>query len=162
MPKDHPRIAACGNIDELNAALGVAITAVSQRALSKLLQGIQNDLFDIGAELSSPKPVRRDAKTNFVLPTDKIVQIEEAINSYDSRLPALHTFILPSGNQAGVLLHLARTVCRRAERSVITLGRSERVNANIVMYLNRLSDLLFVLARYVNKAAKNEERLWKK
>jgi cob(I)alamin adenosyltransferase len=162
VPKDHPRVAAYGSIDELNATLGLAIVAVSQRTIAKLLQGVQNDLFDIGAELSSPKPVKRDAKDVFFLPQEKIAVLEEAIDRYDARLPALHTFILPSGSQQGALLHLARTVCRRAEREVVTLARSERVNPNIIVYLNRLSDLLFVLARYVNKAAKSEERAWKK
>lgn len=162
VPKDHPRIAANGDIDELNAMLGVAQRAVSQRTIAKLLQGVQNDLFDIGAELSSPKPVKRDAKTNFSLPAPKVAELEAAIDRYDANLTPLHNFILPSGSEAGVLLHLTRTVCRRAERSVVTLARTERVNPNIVIYLNRLSDLLFVLARYVNKAAKSPERPWEK
>lgn len=162
VPKDHPRVEAYGAVDELNAALGVAVAFIRQRTIVRLLQGVQNDLFDIGAELASARPVRRDAEGAFSLAEAKIEGLEEAIDRYDARLPPLHTFILPSGSREGALLHLARTVCRRAERAVVALAHQEPVNPDVISYINRLSDLLFVLARYVNKAAGSQERPWQK
>ncbi|MFQ5879872.1 MAG: cob(I)yrinic acid a,c-diamide adenosyltransferase [Dehalococcoidia bacterium] len=162
VPKDAPRVRAYGAVDELNAAVGVAIAFVRQRTMVRLLRGVQNDLLDVGAELASAGAVRRDAQSFFALPEAKIRALEEAIDRYDARVAPLRTFILPSGSREGALLHLARTVCRRAEREVVSLGRGEPLNPNIIIYLNRLSDLLFVLARYANKAAGSEERPWQK
>ncbi len=162
--KDHPRVAAYGAIDELNAALGVAISFIRQRKLITALSTIQNELFNIGAELSSDRPVRRSkAQSNvFRLDPDKAQWLESLIDEYDARVPPLRTFVLPSGTAAASLLHFARTVCRRAERAVVTLNRKENVNPAVVIYLNRLSDLLFVLGRYLNKAARRRELLWRK
>jgi cob(I)alamin adenosyltransferase len=164
VPKDHPRVVACGDIDELNSALGVAISSVGQRALIASLQAIQNDLFDVGAVVSNARPARtgrRGAQASR-LDGSRTRRLEGLIDEYDSRVPPIRTFVLPSGSAAASQLHLARAVCRRAERSVVALSRTETVNPNAVAYLNRLSDLLFVLARYANKAARRRELLWRK
>ena len=160
--KDDPRVEAYGTVDELNANIGVAVSFLNAEELSSLLRSIQNDLFDIGAELSSAGTVRRDAQTAFRLSQDKAKPLEKAIDRYDNQLPALRTFILPSGSKEGSILHLARTVCRRAERAVVALSHAEEVNQNIIVYLNRLSDLLFVLARYANMQAGFREDTWTK
>ncbi|MBI2913925.1 MAG: cob(I)yrinic acid a,c-diamide adenosyltransferase [Chloroflexi bacterium] len=163
VPKDHPRVEAYGCVDELNSALGVAIAFLRQRRLLAALQGIQNELFNIGSELASETGGRAAGTGRLFLdPEAKIAALERLIDQYDARLPPLRTFILPSGSPAGALLHLARTVCRRAERAVVRLAGQEPVNPAILAYLNRLSDLLFVLARYVNKAARKPETPWRK
>jgi cob(I)alamin adenosyltransferase len=162
--KDHPRVVAYGTIDELNSAIGVATSFIKQRRLLAVLQAIQNELFDIGAELASEKPVRRAKKstTTFDLGERSIQRLEGWIDEYDSLAPPLKTFILPSGTNSASMLHLARTIARRAEREAVTLARSEPVNETILAYLNRLCDLLFALARYVNKAERRRELLWSK
>ncbi len=160
--KDHPRVEAYGSVDELNSALGVAISFVSQRKLTVELQVIQNELFNIGSELASESGRKADAGRLFLEPEEKIAALERLIDEYDAKVEPLRTFILPSGSQAGALLHLCRTVCRRAERAIVRLAREETVNPDLVRYLNRLSDLLFVLARYVNKAAGKPETEWQK
>jgi cob(I)alamin adenosyltransferase len=162
--KDHPRVVAYGTIDELNAVLGVAASFIRQRALVATIQSIQNELFDIGAELASEGPVRREKRGSEVyrLDASRTRWLEELIDAYDARVPPLRTFVLPAGASAAALMHQARTVARRAERAVVTLSRTERVNPAILTYLNRLCDLLFVLARYLNKAARRRELLWRK
>lgn len=164
VPKDHPRVVACGAIDELNAALGVAISSLRQRTLVTSLQAIQNELFDIGAELASDRPVRKGKQRARAVRVDatKTRRLEALIDEYDARLSPLRTFVLPSGSSAASFLHLARAICRRAERNVVTLAGTEALNPSILTYLNRLSDLLFVLARYSNKAARRRELLWRK
>ncbi len=162
--KDHPRVIACGEIDELNSAVGVAISSIRQRAVAASLRAVQNELFEIGAELSSEphgRRARRGAQTAGVHASSK-QRLEGLIDEYDSRLPPIRTFVLPSGSAAASQLHLARAVCRRAERSVVALSKTEAVNPAILTYLNRLSDLLFVLARYANKAARSREHLWRR
>ena len=160
--KDHPRVIAYGTIDELNSVLGVAISFIRQRSLVSQLHGIQNELFNIGAELASDKPVRRRKRQSdtFQLDAKSTLHLEELIDDYDSRVPPLKTFILPSGTTASAAMHHARTVCRRAERTVVTLARKETINPEVVAYLNRLNDLLFALARYLNKAGRRRELLW--
>ncbi len=163
VPKDHPRVEAYGCVDELNSTLGVAAAFLRQRGLVAALQGVQNELFNIGSELASERGGRAaDTGRLFLEPEAKIAALERLIDDYDARLPPLRTFILPSGSQAGALLHLSRTVCRRAERAAVRLASAEPVNPAILAYLNRLSDLLFVLARYVNKAAGKPETPWRK
>jgi cob(I)alamin adenosyltransferase len=160
--KDHPRVVAYGTIDELNSVLGVAISFIRQRPLVASLHKIQNELFNIGAELASDKPVRRRKKRSgtFELASSSTIYLEQLIDEYDAKVPPLKTFVLPSGSNAGAFMHLARTVCRRAERNVVTLGRKEEINPEVLAYLNRLNDLLFALARYLNKAARRRELLW--
>ncbi len=160
--KDHPRVVAYGTIDELNSVLGVAISFVRQRSLIASLHTIQNELFNIGAELASDKPVRRrkTRAATFDLAAHSTAYLEQLIDEYDAKVPPLKTFVLPSGSSAAASMHHARTVCRRAERNVVTLARKEKVNPEILAYLNRLNDLLFALARYLNKAARRQELLW--
>jgi len=162
VPKDQPRVAAYGEVDELNSTLGVAVAFIAQRRLTTELQGIQNELFNIGSELASEGGKAAEAGQMFKDPQTKIGTLERLIDEYDAKVEPLNTFILPSGSRAGALLHLCRTVCRRAERATVRLAREESVNPELVRYLNRLSDLLFVLARYVNKAARKPETPWRK
>jgi cob(I)alamin adenosyltransferase len=162
--KDDLRVAAYGTIDELNSFLGLAAATVRQRAVAHDLRSIQNELFNIGAELASEKPVRRAKGGAGVLRLQPASahRLEQLIDRYDARVPPLRTFILPGGTQAAALLHVARTACRRAERELVALSRREAVNPAVLAYVNRLCDLLFALARYVNKAARRPEVAWRK
>ncbi|MFQ6019302.1 MAG: cob(I)yrinic acid a,c-diamide adenosyltransferase [Dehalococcoidia bacterium] len=164
--KDDLRVEAYGCVDELNSAIGVAVASLRQRRVEGLLESIQSRLFDIGAELASGGGVMKgrvkDRAKAFHLPAARVAELERWIDQYDARLPPLKTFILPSGSAAAAHLHLARTVCRRAERAAVKLASSEEVNPNLLAYLNRLSDLLFALARYVNKADRRRELPWQK
>jgi cob(I)alamin adenosyltransferase len=164
VPKDHPRVVAYGTIDELNSAIGVAASFIKQRRVLAALQSVQNELFDIGAELASENPVRRARKSTstFDLGERSIQRLEGWIDEYDALVPPLQTFILPSGTNGASMLHLARTIARRAEREAVTLAKSAPVNDAILAYLNRLCDLLFALARYVNKAERRRELPWSK
>ena len=160
--KDHQRIKAYGSIDELNAALGLAVSTIKNGKLYKLLQNIQNELFNVGAELASPRKLKKKTNKYYHLEQSKILELESIIDLYNEKLPPLRSFILPYGTFTSSALHLARTICRRAERETVSLSKQEKINPNILIYLNRLSDLLFVLARYVNKKAKISDTLWKK
>ncbi|MEK7248501.1 MAG: cob(I)yrinic acid a,c-diamide adenosyltransferase [Chloroflexota bacterium] len=164
VPKDHPRVEAYGVVDELNSAIGVAISFMTHPGLVSELSSIQNELFNIGAELASESGVQKaaDYARLFTDPEAKIGALERLMDELDATLPPLTTFVLPSGSQAGALLHLCRTVCRRAERAVVTLSHGEPVNGDLGRYLNRLSDLLFVMARYVNQADGQPETPWRK
>lgn len=159
--KDHPRVEAYGSVDELNSAVGVAVTFIRQRRVVAVLQDVQNELLNIGSELSSETGRAAEHGAMFGDAERKIGELERAIDEYDAKAPPLRTFILPSGSRGGALLHFARTVCRRAERAVIRLSHQEPVNPHVLGYLNRLSDLLFALARYVNKAARKPETPWR-
>ncbi|MEX0683681.1 MAG: cob(I)yrinic acid a,c-diamide adenosyltransferase [Dehalococcoidia bacterium] len=160
--KDHLRVEAYGAVDELNSALGVAIVSVRQARLVTVLRDIQNELFNIGSELASEGGKSAKFAALFTDADKKIAVLEKLTDEYDAKVPPLRTFILPGGSPAGAMLHLCRTICRRAERSAITLARKESVNPAVIAYLNRLSDLLFVLARYVSKAARKPETEWRK
>ncbi|OGY21058.1 MAG: ATP:cob(I)alamin adenosyltransferase [Candidatus Woykebacteria bacterium GWB1_45_5] len=155
--KDHPRAAAYGSVDELNSSLGVSNLFIKDQKIRKTLQNIQNELFNIGAELADPRRVKK-----MKLEKSSIEELERFIDQHDAKLSPLHTFILPAGEKSTTFLQLARAVCRRAEREVVSLARKEKINPNIIAYLNRLSDLLFVLARYLNKGSGKKEILWKK
>ncbi len=159
--KDHPRVSAYGDIDELNAAIGVA-RATEPRALADpLLRSIQRDLFSIGGHLATPDPERvAKALDKAVLPPEQITAFENAIDEADSELPALRAFVLPGGTSKAAALHHARTVCRRAERSVVALARDAEVPALFLQYLNRLSDLLFTLARLANHGDGTGDETW--
>ena len=139
--KDDPRVEAYGAVDELNSVIGVAVSVMRRRRLISVLQGIQNELFNVGSELASAGAKRAEVAALFTDAERKIAALEALTDEYDGKVPALRTFILPGGSQAGALLHLCRTVCRRAERSLVTLGRKEKVRPAIGAYLNRLSDL---------------------
>ena len=159
--KDAPRIEAYGTVDELNSVLGVARAAGLDSEFDALLGRIQNDLFALGAQLATPDPV---AHHTALVGPDQIAALEQAIDRFEERLEPLRNFILPGGTPAAAQLHLARTVCRRAERRLVTLMRqsNETIAVEPAVYLNRLSDLLFVMARAVNRAAARPDVPWEK
>jgi cob(I)alamin adenosyltransferase len=159
VPKDHPRIASYGEVDELNSVLGLVRTETLPAGLDDLLARIQNELFDLGAELATPDAARHG---NDRVAEESITALEAAIDHYEDGLTPLKQFILPGGTRGAALLHLARSVCRRAERHTVTLMRTpgEAVSSRVVRYLNRLSDLLFVLARAVNAEAGSGDVPW--
>ncbi|RTL57822.1 MAG: cob(I)yrinic acid a,c-diamide adenosyltransferase [Rhodocyclaceae bacterium] len=150
--KDALRVAAMGDIDELNASLGLLLCEPLPDGVPRLLTAIQHDLFDLGGELCIPG--------SRLLPESGTEVLEEAIDHYNSELAPLKEFILPGGCRAAALAHQSRTICRRAERNVVALSRDEAVSANILGYVNRLSDLLFVLARWLNRNAGCGDVLW--
>ena len=156
--KASPRIVAMGEIDELNASLGLVITAPSQQSnnddLLQKITRIQNELFDIGAQLSSTD------KTRTPLDKTTIERLENEIKSMNKVLPPLQSFVLPGGIEISARLHLARTICRRAERAIVRLSETEEIDETTVPYFNRLSDWLFVTARYLMRLAGKPERLW--
>lgn len=150
VPKDDPRVAAYGAVDELNSTLGVLLTQDLDVDLRELFRSVQNDLFDVGADLCVPQAPDEAAGPKLRVRPEQAGRLESRIDHYNDGLKPLQSFILPGGHSAAAWCHLARTVCRRAERAVVTLARAETINAEIVVYLNRLSDLLFVLARHLN------------
>jgi len=163
IPKDNLRVAAYGEVDELNAALGLARALEPQEFADALLQRIQRDLFTIGAELATPDPDKLHkalSRTGAAIGESDIAALEDAIDGHQSRLEPLKSFILPGGAPKAAALHLARTVCRRAERAVVALSRHEQISPAILRYLNRLSDLLFVLARAANAHAGRPDVKW--
>lgn len=161
VPKDDPRTAAYGDVDELNCALGLVRSAAPADFFDSLLESIQRDLFAIGGHLATPDP-RKVAKAleKAELSTDRVALFEQTIDDADEELPPLHAFVLPAGTPKAAALHLARTICRRAERSVVTLAREQEVPALFLIYLNRLSDLLFTLARLANHRAGTGDVTW--
>jgi cob(I)alamin adenosyltransferase len=159
VPKDHVRVAAYGDVDETNAAIGV-VRALAQPPLDQLLFGVQKDLFAIGARLADPTQKVAARRAKAAVTGAHVRRLEKAIDARQEKLPALRSFVLPGGTPTASLLHQARTVCRRAERSVVTLARGGHVDPQVVVYLNRLSDLLFVLARFENHRAGREEPRW--
>jgi cob(I)alamin adenosyltransferase len=160
VPKDHPRVAAYGDVDELNAVLGLLRANLPNDAEEVPLLGtIQNDLFDVGADLCVPLPAPPAEDTRLRVRAEQADRLERAIDQLNTRLRPLTSFVLPGGSPTSAWCHLARTVCRRAERAVVSLGRKETLNPQIVIYLNRLSDLLFVLARVFNQDGKDDV-LW--
>ena len=160
--KDDLRIQSYGTVDELNSILGVAISEIKNRELKKFLNSIQHELFNLGSDLASPEYKR---SKNFSIPRINefnTKRLEGLIDKVDNKLLPLKNFILPGGLKGAALLHHARTVCRRAEREVISLSKVDMINSEIKIYLNRLSDLLFVLARFENFSSKHPDIEWKK
>ena len=157
--KNHARLHAYGTVDELNSVLGVVLAAGAPEALVASLQRVQGELFVVGADLATPL----EAPSNYVVRVSAqlISTLEAEIDEWDARLPALKHFILPGGTLCAALLHQARTICRRAERWVVALQDSEEINGETLRYLNRLSDWLFVAARYANYASNTPEVIWK-
>jgi cob(I)alamin adenosyltransferase len=159
--KDHPRVAAYGDVDELNAAIGSVMAEEPDDFERELLESIQRDLFSIGGQLASPDPKKvAAALEKAALSQDRVDEFERAIDREDRTLEPLKAFVLPGGTRKAAALHRARTVCRRAERSVVALHHHERVSDEILKYLNRLSDLLFTLARSANHRAGVSDRTW--
>jgi cob(I)alamin adenosyltransferase len=157
--KDDLRIEAYGTVDELNAVIGVVRSSGVPNAIDVQLSQIQSELFSVGAELATPDPAAHGLR---IITGKKITRLEEWIDEHEATLPALKNFILPSGVPSACHLHVARGVCRRAERRVVTLQKcpESNVSIDIIVYLNRLSDLLFVLSRAVNHAAGANELPW--
>ena len=152
------RVEAYGNVDELNSVLGIARAFLKDRELDKLLAELQEDLFVVGADLAS---TREDQQRNIPrISPEKITAMEKTIDRFEAELSPLKAFILPGGGIAGSLLHNARTVARRAERRIVTLSKTEAVNEQLVPYMNRLSDLLFVVARVANHRENKHETEW--
>lgn len=157
--KDQPRVGAMGDVDELNSIIGLLLTESMPAAINDALSGIQHDLFDLGGELSLPgHPLVSEAH---------LARVDSLIETFNAELPPLREFILPGGSRAAALAHVARTVCRRAERTLVALGHVESAMEHSesrpslpVRYLNRLSDLLFVLARTLNRAGGGSDVLW--
>ncbi len=158
--KDHPRVAAYGTVDELNSVLGLLLAQVPDLAERDLLRSIQNDLFDVGGDLCCPQLADEAPGSRLRVTPEQAQRLEQAIDRLNAGLPTLRSFILPGGEPAAAWCHLARTVCRRAEREVVALARNERINPQVIIYLNRLSDLLFVLARHYNKLGRGDVGLW--
>jgi cob(I)alamin adenosyltransferase len=161
VPKDDPRVAAYGDVDELNSTIGVARAALPGAAFDALLEQIQRDLFAIGGHLATPDPEKvRAALAKAELSNERVRVMEDTIDAADTELPPLRAFVLPGGTPGAAALHVARTVCRRAERSVIGLARTAEVPGLFIVYLNRLSDLLFTLARLANHREGRHDVTW--
>ena len=161
VPKDHPRTSAYGDVDELSSALGVARAQAPGDFFDSLLDSIQRDLFSIGGHLATPDTAKvAKALEKAELSPDRVALFERTMDEADHELPPLRAFVLPGGTPKAAALHLARTVCRRAERSVVTLSRESEVPALFLTYLNRLSDLLFTLARLANHRAGTGDATW--
>ncbi len=160
--KDDPHVEACGTVDELNAMLGLARAERLDPDIDGLLRRVQHELLAVGASLATPAPAT-DAQD--LLGPQAVTRLERAIDRYDGRLPPLAEFILPGGTGVAALLHVARAVCRRAERRVVSLASIRSSPAHltpVIRYLNRLSDLLFVLSRAVNARAAVDDEVWQK
>ena len=151
------RIGAFGTVDELNSALGVALAGELPDRVRGALEQVQNELFDVGADLSVPWGITDRLRVQHRM----IERLEELCDTFNDELPELRSFVLPGGTEAAARLHVARTVCRRAERDVLLGSREVELNPLVLVYLNRLSDLLFILARLANAHAGVDEPLWK-
>jgi cob(I)alamin adenosyltransferase len=161
VPKNHPRVEAYGEIDELNAVLGMARSVEMMPRIDEVLVPIQRDLFSLGALLATPHPEKvKQQLEKARIDEARIAQLERAIDEGEAELESLEAFILPGGTPKASALHVARTVCRRAERRVITLAEEVDVPSVVIKYLNRLSDLLFVLSRVANRRAGAGEVTW--
>lgn len=151
--KSDPRIKSCGTIDELSSQLGLVSSLLTDRKLKRVIHSLQQDLFEIGSEIATPEGL----VSPFKLAKRKITKLERIIDGYWGKLPTLSQFVFPGGTPAAASLHVARSVARRAEREVVA---ADVINPNIIPYLNRLSDLLFTLARWVNFQAGVSEKTW--
>ncbi len=152
VPKDHLRINAYGTIDELNAFIGLTISELNSTEIREVLTDLQKKLFVVGSDLATPEN-EKNKKIN-------VSRTESDIDRFTEKLDELRNFILPGGSKGSALLHICRTICRRAEREVVSLKKTESINENIVVFLNRLSDLLFVLSRYENKVSGIPDTKW--
>lgn len=161
--KSHIRVAAYGAVDELNASLGMAVAMVADQEIAQRLEGVQQDLFTLGASLATPGSEDGSARPKIPpIPLARIQKMEEWIDAATEETPPLKAFILPGGTKGAAALHLSRTVCRRAERAVVRLRGEEGTDPDVLRYLNRLSDLLFAFARLENHRAGISDVLWEK
>lgn len=152
--KSHPRVETYGTIDELNSMIGAAMAHMKRGVVKKELEKIQHDLLEIGSALATPHPLPVVGLEN------RPKEFEKLIDDLTARMPELKSFILPGGSKAGSLLHVARTITRRAERQLVALMQEEAVDSSVSIYLNRLSDLLFTMSRFVNHQEKKKEIKW--
>ena len=159
VPKSDPRVAAYGDVDELNAWLGLVAASTADEQMRAILEQVQKDLFGLGARLADPAHRIAGRVTKAAITSDDIARVETWIDTLESELPPLRRFILAGGSPAGAALHVARTVCRRAERSMVGLGDGA-FETELLIYINRLSDLLFVMARAANRRAGVAEVEW--
>jgi len=158
--KNNLRLNAYGSIDELNSFLGLAITEVTSIEIKNVLNDLQNKLFLLGSDLATPE-TEKNAKLNITrLPDSYILDTEKTIDDFETKLDELKNFILPGGSKGSALLHICRTISRRAEREVVALKNTELIGENIVIFLNRLSDLFFVLSRFENKYSNIPDTKW--
>ncbi|VAX40746.1 ATP:Cob(I)alamin adenosyltransferase [hydrothermal vent metagenome] len=157
--KNHPRIIAYGGVDELNSLIGIVLTTELSDSIKKQLAQVQNDLFDLGADLCVPETEENPEHPPLRVTAKQVERLEEWIDTINENLQALQSFILPGGSIASAYLHLGRTVCRRVEANLIALMQIETINEQVLMYLNRLSDYLFVLARKTNNNG-TDDVLW--
>jgi cob(I)alamin adenosyltransferase len=155
--KDDARVESYGTVDELSSAIGVADAYTNDAESKSLLQQIQDDLFTVGAELATPDARKRNVA---VLGRETVRLLELAIDRMELHLRPLENFILPGGSPAAAHVHLARSICRRAERRIVSLNRNVELSENVIPYFNRLSDFLFVLARYQNQVAGIDDKVW--
>lgn len=160
VPKDHARCAAYGDVDELSALLGAARAFAQEKEIADELLAIQKDLLALGAQLADPAYAARPAKPKTVISEERITSFEKVMDRWEPLLPPLKGFILRGGSPGAAFLHLACTVCRRAERAVVALAREVELPPLVVRYLNRLSDLLFMLARAENRRAGETQIDW--
>ncbi len=150
--KDNPRVEAYGTVDELNSLIGLVLAEAVPETVQGCLTRVQNELFDLGGELCLPGQT--------LIADDRVARLEEDLDAFNADLPPLKEFILPAGDRAAATCHVARSVCRRAERRLVTLARDEDVNEVLLRYLNRLSDLLFVIARVLARRDGSDEVMW--
>ncbi|HWP24672.1 MAG TPA: cob(I)yrinic acid a,c-diamide adenosyltransferase [Candidatus Binatia bacterium] len=168
VPKDSPRIEAYGTVDELNSVVGLARVfneenleaGAAHRFLDEVLCQIQDELFDLGSELATPPEYFKEGM--YRVGEEEIQRIEGWIDQCQKELEPLKSFVLPGGGRIGAYLHQCRTVCRRAERDILRLSREEEINSKVIPYVNRLSDLFFVLSRWIAKQMGEPERLWQR
>ena len=158
--KDDIRVEACGTVDELNSAVGLCRAMNTVKEVDEDLEKIQNDLFTLGAELATPSSAEK--KSVRPIGPEDVQRLETRIDEIAGKLPPLSEFILPGGNRTAAQLHLARSICRRAERRVVTLHHTDPVGSSVTVYLNRLSDFLFTMARWVNLLGDTSETTWNK
>lgn len=154
--KNDPRVEAYGSVDELNAMLGVVVASADDSELRDTLLAIQRDLFTVGAELAAT-----GERAKSISPA-RVGELETQIDALENKLPRIQHFIIPGGSKIASLLHLARTICRRAERRMVAITETEKINPNLLIYMNRLGDLLFMLAREANRKKKVDEIQWKR
>lgn len=159
LEKNHKRVHAYGEIDELNSFVGLARSRIEDEEIKRILKKIQNDLLVIGSDLATKLGSAIENKMKRIT-ADDVAHLEKHIDKLTEELKPLTKFILPSGDPAASLLHICRTVCRRAERSIVQLSRGEEINPDIIKYMNRLSDLFFTLARVANRRSNMEEEIW--
>ncbi len=160
--KDNLRIESYGTVDELSSLLGIVLVNIDNKNLKNTILKIQNQLFNVGADLASPITDKKESRYIERIDASYIVYLETKIDYYEEQLEPLQNFILPCGNAGASHLHFARTICRKAERIVVALKKTETINENVLIYLNRLSDLLFVLARYSNHLEGIPDVIWQK